>query len=91
MRNIETILVNGKIDSANRRFVFDLSEDELNDLDIVLRELIDIRHGKDARLACGVGNDMSYAFYVRDSSSRVRFYPDGIKGEMFLFRKIQDK
>ena len=32
-------------------------------------------------LASGVGNDMSYAFYVRESSDEVHFRPDGIGGK----------
>ncbi len=68
---------------------YNLLEGDFKDIDTLLRRMVDKRHGKDAPLAYGVGNNMSYSFYVRDSSTQVRFYPDGIKGSMITFSECE--
>lgn len=55
----------------------------------LLRDIVDARHGINAPLACGTGNNMSYSFYVRDSLDSVRFYPDGIDGGMISLRNVE--
>lgn len=55
----------------------------------MMHAIVQVRHGVNARLASGVGNDMSYSFYVRDSFDSVRFYPDGIDGGMISLRNVE--
>ena len=66
-----------------------LHHDDFANVVDVMRAIVDARHGVDAKLANGVGNDMSYSVYVRDSFDSVRFYPDGIDGGMVTFRNVE--
>ena len=68
-----------------------LHHDDFENVVDVMRTIVDTRHGVSAPLASGVGNDMSYSFYVRDSFDSVRFYPDGINGGMVTLRNIEAK
>jgi hypothetical protein len=66
-----------------------LHHDDFENVVDVMRTIVDTRHGVSAPLASGVGNNMSYSFYVRDSFDSVRFYPDGINGGMITLRNIE--
>jgi hypothetical protein len=55
----------------------------------LMQAVVNTRHGFNAPLAHGVGNNMTYSFYVRDSLDSVRFYPDGIDGGMVSLRNIE--
>ena len=66
-----------------------LHHDAFENVVDVMRTIVSARHGVSAPLASGVGNNMSYSFYVRDSFDSVRFYPDGINGGMVTLRNIE--
>ena len=66
-----------------------LHHDDCENVGDGMRTIVDTRHGVYAPLASGVGNNMSYSFYVRDSFDSVRFYPDGIDGGMVTFRNVE--
>jgi hypothetical protein len=65
-----------------------LHHDDFGRVVDIMQGIADARHGPNARLASGVGNDMSYSFYVRDSLDSVRFYPDGIRGGMITLANV---
>jgi len=68
-----------------------LHHDDFANVVEMMRAIVQVRHGVNAPLASGVGNDMSYSFYVRDTWDSVRFYPDGIDGGMVTLRNAETR
>ena len=66
-----------------------LHHDDFENVVDVMHAIVQVRHGVNARLASGVGNDMSYSFYVLDSFDSVSFYPDGRDGDMISLRNVE--
>ena len=68
-----------------------LHNDDFERVVDLMRSVVDARHGVGAPLASGVGNNMSYSFYRRESHDRVSFYPDGIYGGMVTLKNVESR